>query len=141
VITRDRCVKQVVRRIHPFTSFLRPTIPRGDAFYGDGRLLEACRHICDGTDKGWACVIEARVEGRPRKSRGRAIANIFVPSSILKESRHRRNQDLEYWLVHWEKKSWIKKIFLTQLYAAITESGKYLLIQNDMYFGKLICLT
>lgn len=58
---------------YPSTSF-RPTIPRGDGLYDDGRLLEACRRICDGTDKGWARVIEARVEGRPRKSRGRAIA-------------------------------------------------------------------
>lgn len=48
--------------------------PRGDAFYDDGRFLEACRRVCDGTDKGWVRVIEARVEGRPRKSRGRAIA-------------------------------------------------------------------
>lgn len=60
------CAKREVRRVlHPSTSF-HPTIPHGDAFYVDERLLEACRRIYDGTDKGWARVIEARVEGRPR---------------------------------------------------------------------------
>lgn len=72
--TRCRCAKRAVQRVlHPSTSF-RLITPHGDAFYGDGRLLEACRRVCDGTDKGWARVIEARIERRPRKSRGRAIA-------------------------------------------------------------------
>lgn len=83
MLTRRRCVKWVVWRIlHPSTSFLSNN-PRGDAFYDDGRLLEACRRVCD---KGWARVIEVRVEGRPRKSRGRAIAKTPVPSPILRGS-------------------------------------------------------
>lgn len=69
----------------------------------------------------------------------RAIVDFERKSSSTKSRLRILRKKLHWEKNYWEKKSWIKKIFLTQLYAAITElSGKYLLIQKDMYFCKMI---